>query len=66
MGPDRGLTSTTWCSTGNYVYKGGGFKRMSTAAKEDGQNVAHELLSFEGSDGIVIKEPGYVYIWAVK
>ncbi len=42
----------------NYLYKTGGYKRISTAAKEDGQNATHERLAFDGTDAIVIKEPG--------
>jgi RHS repeat-associated protein len=40
-----------------------GFKRISTAAREHGQDTTHEKLSFEGSEEVLIKEPGYVYIY---
>ena len=43
----------------NYNYLTGGFMRMSTAAREYGQDVAHERLF--GS--VTISEPGYVYIY---
>ena len=42
----------------NFVYKNGGFMRLSTAAKETGTDVAHERLYF---DNLVITEPGYIY-----
>jgi RHS repeat-associated protein len=47
----------------DYVYKTGGFKRLSTAARETGTDIAHERLAFDGVDQILIREPGYVYIW---
>jgi RHS repeat-associated protein len=37
-----------------------GFKRISAAAKENGQNVKHDRLYFER---ILIKEPGYLYTY---
>ncbi len=37
-----------------------GFKRISAAAKESGQNVKHDRLYFER---IIIKEPGYLYTY---
>ena len=40
-----------------------GFKRITTAAREYGQDGAHERLAFEGAQQIVIKEPGYVIIY---
>jgi hypothetical protein len=40
-----------------------GFKRISTAGREHGQDTTHEKLSFEGSEEVLIKEPGYVYIY---
>jgi RHS repeat-associated protein len=43
----------------NYNYITGGFMRMGTAAREYGQDVAHERLY--GS--VSITEPGYVYIY---
>ena len=47
----------------NYVFKTGGFKRLSATPKENGSDVAHEKLAFEGLDKVIIKEPGYVYIY---
>lgn len=47
----------------NYTYKTGGFRRLTTAAKENGSDVAHERLAFDGAQQIVITEPGYVYIY---
>jgi RHS repeat-associated protein len=38
----------------------GGFRRLSTNAKEAGTDVPHELLAF---DDIVIQEAGYMYIY---
>ena len=40
-----------------------GFKRITTAAREYGQDAPHERLAFDGAEQIVIKEPGYVYIY---
>lgn len=47
----------------NYVYKSGGFKRLSATPKETGTDVAHERLAFDGAHQITITEPGYVYIY---
>ncbi len=57
----------------NFVYKTGGFKRISTAARETGdllnhtglsyEGISHERLAFEGATQIAITEPGYVYVW---
>ncbi len=47
----------------NYGYKTGGFKRLSATPKENGSDVAHEKLAFEGVDKVIIKEAGYVYIY---
>ncbi|HEU5292147.1 MAG TPA: LamG-like jellyroll fold domain-containing protein [Cyclobacteriaceae bacterium] len=44
----------------NFVYKTGGFQRISSAPKETGNDVAHERLAF---DNLVITEPGYIYIY---
>jgi RHS repeat-associated protein len=44
----------------NFVYVDGGYTRMSTTAREYGQDCAHELLS---SPTITIKQPGYVYVY---
>ncbi len=43
----------------NFVFKNGGYVRMSAAAKEQGQNVAHEKLTA----AFTINEPGYVYVY---
>jgi hypothetical protein len=43
----------------NYVFKNGGFIRMSTTPKEDGSNVPHEKLSIS----FTVTEPGYVYLY---
>lgn len=40
----------------NYVYKDGGFRRISTNARETGTDIAHERLAFDGLDQILIKE----------
>ncbi|WP_276374884.1 Ig-like domain-containing protein [Chryseolinea sp. H1M3-3] len=47
----------------NFVFKTGGFKRLSDLPKENGTDVAHEKLAFEGAERIIVKEPGYVYIY---
>jgi RHS repeat-associated protein len=47
----------------NYVYKTGGFKRISSAARETGTDITHERLAFDGVNQLLITEPGYVYIW---
>jgi RHS repeat-associated protein len=47
----------------DYVYKTGGFRRLSGASREYGQNSDHERLAFDGAEAITIKEAGYVYIW---
>ncbi|HEU5291914.1 MAG TPA: peptidoglycan DD-metalloendopeptidase family protein, partial [Cyclobacteriaceae bacterium] len=44
----------------NFVYKTGGFQRISETPKETGNDVAHERLAF---DNLVITEPGYIYIY---
>jgi RHS repeat-associated protein len=44
----------------NFVFKTGGFMRMTTAAREYGQDVAHERLF---SPTIAVAEAGYVYIY---
>ena len=44
----------------NLQLNGTGYMRMSDAAKEYGQDVAHERLY---SPEVIIKEPGYVYIY---
>jgi RHS repeat-associated protein len=43
----------------NFVLVNGGYKRMSTAAKEAGTNVPHEKLA----DQVIITQPGYVYVY---
>jgi RHS repeat-associated protein len=40
-----------------------GFKRITTNSREYGQDAAHDKLAFEGSEEVLIKEPGYVYIY---
>ena len=47
----------------NYGFKTGGFKRLSATPKENGSDVPHEKLAFEGLDKVIIKEAGYVYIY---
>lgn len=57
----------------NFVYQTGGFKRLSTNAKETGdilnhtglnyEGIPHERLAFDGVDQLQITQPGYVYIW---
>ncbi|HND44397.1 MAG TPA: RHS repeat-associated core domain-containing protein, partial [Cyclobacteriaceae bacterium] len=44
----------------NFILAQSGYDRLSTAPKEAGQDVAHELLE---SPQITIKQPGYVYIF---
>ncbi len=44
----------------NFAFKTGGFMRMTTAAREYGQDVAHERLF---SPTIAVAEAGYVYIY---
>ncbi|MCE7864499.1 MAG: hypothetical protein DYG99_13235, partial [Bacteroidetes bacterium CHB5] len=44
----------------NYVFLTGGFKQITTAAKEAGTDVPHEHI-FSGP--ITITQPGYVYIY---
>jgi RHS repeat-associated protein len=43
----------------NFVFKNGGYVRMTDKAKEDGSIVDHEQLSAQ----LTIKEPGYVYVY---
>ena len=40
-----------------------GFRRLSTVAREYGQNIEHERLAFDGEDRIEITQPGYLYIY---
>jgi RHS repeat-associated protein len=40
-----------------------GFKRITTNSREYGQDAAHDKLAFEGTEEVLIKEPGYVYIY---
>ena len=47
----------------NFVFKSGGFKRLSETPKENGTDVPHERLAFDGAEQVVITEPGYVYIY---
>ena len=47
----------------NYVFKTGGYKRISATPKETGTNVPHEKLSFDGAEKVIINEAGYVYIY---
>jgi RHS repeat-associated protein len=47
----------------DFNYINGGFKRVSDAPKEDGTNVAHERLAFDGTERVVITEPGYIYVY---
>jgi RHS repeat-associated protein len=44
----------------NFMLSESGYDRISTAPKENGQDVAHELLY---SPAITIKQPGYVYFY---
>ena len=41
----------------NFVFVNGGYVRMTTDGKEDGTNVAHQLLSAQ----VIITQPGYLY-----
>ena len=70
--PFGGLVNTTGSTGGpkaylnyiifdrNFVYKTGGFKRLSATPRETGNDVAHERLFF---DNLTITEPGYIYIF---
>jgi RHS repeat-associated protein len=70
--PFAGLQSTTGSTGGpkaylnwlifdrNYVLLNGGYTRMSATPKEQGQDVAHELMA---SPTITIAQPGYIYIY---
>ncbi|MBT1710715.1 hypothetical protein KK062_20915 [Fulvivirgaceae bacterium PWU5] len=40
-----------------------GYRRMTTAAREDGATGSHERLQFAGSNKIAITEPGYIYFF---
>ncbi|UXE67872.1 MAG: hypothetical protein KA713_04510 [Chryseotalea sp. WA131a] len=44
----------------NYVFQTGGFKQITTLAKEAGTDVLHEYIA---SPTITITQPGYVYIY---
>ncbi len=46
----------------DYVYKTGGFKRLTTSAIERGTDVTHERLFFDNNE-INITEAGYLYVW---
>jgi RHS repeat-associated protein len=70
--PFAGLQSTSGSTGGpkaylnwlifdrNYVLLNGGYTRMSATPKEQGQDVAHELMA---SPTITITQPGYIYIY---
>jgi RHS repeat-associated protein len=70
--PHEGVLNTSGSSGGpkaylnylffdrNFAFKNGGYKRLSAAPKETGQDVAHERLFF---DNLVITEAGYLYIY---
>ncbi|WP_236676018.1 RHS repeat domain-containing protein [Chryseolinea lacunae] len=45
------------------IPNGFGSRQISTIAKETGADVPHERLAFDGTDQIVVKEPGYAYIY---
>ena len=45
----------------NYGFITGGFRQISTTAKEAGTDVAHELIAMP--QAITINRPGYVYIY---
>ena len=45
----------------NYGFITGGFRQISTTAKEAGTDVAHELIAMP--QAITINQPGYVYIY---
>lgn len=45
----------------NYVFITGGFKQITTAARETGTDVAHERIF--NTSPITITQPGYVYIY---
>ncbi len=45
----------------NYGFITGGFRQISTTAKEAGTDVAHELIAMP--QAIIINQPGYVYIY---
>lgn len=45
----------------NYAFITGGFKQITTAAKEAGTDVAHELIAMPAA--ITITQPGYMYIY---
>jgi RHS repeat-associated protein len=45
----------------NYVFVTGGFKQITTAARETGTDIAHEKLQMPAP--ITITQPGYVYIY---
>ncbi|HTF22203.1 MAG TPA: putative Ig domain-containing protein [Chryseolinea sp.] len=47
----------------NYAVRTAGFKRVPVSAREDGTDVDHQRLAFDGTDKIVIAEPGYIYIY---
>lgn len=41
----------------------GGYRKLSDAARETGEDVNHERLAFEDNSAITVNEPGYVFIW---
>ncbi|MBS1506688.1 MAG: hypothetical protein JSS79_08585, partial [Bacteroidetes bacterium] len=43
----------------NFVFVNGGYVQMTTAGKEDGTNVPHQLLSAQ----VIITQPGYLYTY---
>jgi hypothetical protein len=45
----------------NYAFITGGFKQITTAARETGTDIAHEKLQMPAP--ITITQPGYVYIY---
>ncbi|SKC55115.1 DUF6443 domain-containing protein [Ohtaekwangia koreensis] len=58
-GPKAFLSWLVYDRNYNLIPSKSGFRQMSSAAKENGSDVAHELLS--GS--LTITEPGYVYVF---
>lgn len=40
-----------------------GFQRITTNSREYGQDASHDRLAFDGPNQILIKEPGYMYIY---
>jgi RHS repeat-associated protein len=47
----------------DFVVLNSGFRRVTTNAREYGQDAPHERLAFDGVDKLTITEPGYLFVY---